>query len=76
MTEAGLDRVTIRPVSTFSYLVLPDAEWKVLRYEDHVDIRRSDSRGRWRRRKTLPPELTKYEDMLTKYEISTKPEVG
>jgi len=64
------DRVTVRPMyPSFAWFTTPEAEYKVVEHQDYVEVYRSDVRGRWRRRKTMPGELAKALGTLKKYEL-------
>jgi len=62
-----------RRYPAYSMFWTQNGEFKVHEYQDHLEVWRADSRGRWRRRKTLPRELAKYFSVLDKYEVEVKP---
>ena len=59
----------------FAWFATPEAEYKVIEYQDYVEVYRSDLRGRWRRRKTMPEELAKALGTLDKYSVLARPSV-
>ena len=67
------DHATVKPLyPEFFYFVLRGVEVIVLKYEDHVEVWKTDGDGEWHRHDALPAELDMYFAVLDKWSLEYK----